>query len=97
MIKKKILTILILLVTIISNLTPTFAKVLTDGEKVNLVKDHTCVSLLKIKGSDMMKTVVYVVYRDNGRSYPAFCVQPEKNRRRNGSRRFLRCNIKPDF
>lgn len=89
MIKKKILTILILLVTIISNLTPTFAKVLTDGEKVNLVKDHTCVSLLKIKNSDMMKTVVYVVYRDNGKSYPAFCVEPQKNRCRNGSRRLL--------
>ena len=78
--KKKLLSIIILLVMLITNITQTYAKFLTENETLNLVKDHTCASLLKIKGSDMMKTVVYVVYRVDGKNYPAFCVQPEKDR-----------------
>ena len=77
---KKILSIMLLIIMLLTNMIPSYAKVLTENEKVNLVKDHTCVSLLKIKGSDMMKTVVYVVYRADGKSYPAFCVQPDKDR-----------------
>lgn len=77
---KRILSIILLIIMLLTNMIPTYAKVLTEDETVNLVKDHTCVSLLKIKGSNMMKTVVYVVYRADGRSYPAFCVQPEKDR-----------------
>lgn len=86
---KRILSIILLIIMLLTNMIPTYAKVLTEGETVNLVKDHTCVSLLKIKGSNMMKTVVYVVYRADGRSYPAFCVQPEKDRCWNGWWRFL--------
>lgn len=77
---KKILTTIILIIMLLTNVITSYAKVLTENEKVNLVKDHTCVSLLKFKNSNMMKTVVYVVYRADGKSYPAFCIQPEKDR-----------------
>ena len=88
---KKILSIIMLLVLIATNITTSYAKVLTENETVNLVKDHTCVSLLKEKGADVMKTVVYVCYIDpnTNKKYPAFCVEPDKNRSWYGSRRFV--------
>lgn len=76
---KKILSILLLIIILMTNFVTSYAKVITENERINLVKDHTCVSLLKVKGTDMMKTVAYVCYRADGKSYPAFCVQPEKN------------------
>lgn len=76
---KKILIILII-ITILNNLFTGCVKALTENETITLVKDHTCVSLLKVKGKDMMKTIVYVYYQaPDGTHYPAFCVEPEKN------------------
>ena len=86
---KKLLSIVLLIVILVTNITTNYAKVLTENEKVHLVQDHTCVSLLKIKGQDTMKTVVYVYYAADGKKYPAFCVQPEKPRCWNGGRRFV--------
>ncbi len=77
---KKFLTILIITIILLTNISTGYVKALTENETINLVKDHTCASLLKVKGQDMMKTVVYVYYRDaNGQKYPAFCVEPEKD------------------
>ena len=51
-----------------------------ESEKVNLVFDHDCVSVLRIKGTNMLKQVAYVCYKDpdTGIKYPAFCVEPDK-------------------
>ena len=57
-----------------------FAKSISESEKVNLVNDHMCTSVLKIKGEDNLKLVAYVCYNDpdTGTKYPAFCVEPDK-------------------
>ena len=76
----KILSFLILMVLIITNISPIFALSYHDSQIITLEKDHDCISLLKIQGKDMLKAVVYVVYRDpaTGRKQPAFCIEPEK-------------------
>ena len=76
----KILSFLILMVLIITNISPIFALSYHDSQIITLEKDHDCISLLKIQGKDMLKGVVYVVYRDpaTGRKQPAFCIEPEK-------------------
>jgi hypothetical protein len=85
---KKFISILLLICILSSNFSNVFAKSISESEKVNLVADHTCVSLLRIKGTDMLKTVVYVCYNDSdtGKKYPAFCVEPTKDRCRNRCR-----------
>ncbi len=77
---KQILSILLLICILFSNLQPVLAKSLSQSEKVNLVFDHNCTSVLKIKGQDLLKGVAYVYYKDPDTNikYPAFCVQPEK-------------------
>ena len=76
----KILSFLILMVLIITNISPIFALSYHDSQIITLEKDHDCISLLKIQGKDMLKAVVYVVYRDpaTGRKQPAFCIEHEK-------------------
>lgn len=79
---KKIIPILLLICILSSNFTTIFAKSICESEKVNLVFDHDCVSVLRIKGTNMLKQVAYVCYRDpdTGIKYPAFCVEPTKER-----------------
>lgn len=74
----KIITILLLIVLLFSNFSSIFAKTISEGDKLNLIFDHDCVSVLKIKGKDQLKQVAYVCYidSDTGISYPAFCVEP---------------------
>lgn len=77
---RRILSLFLLLIMLISNISPIFAKSISQSEKINLIYDHECISVLKIKGKDELKQVAYVVYRDpdTGIKYPAFCVQPDK-------------------
>lgn len=77
---KKILSILLLICTLTSNFTNIFAKSISESEKVNLIFDHDCISVLKIIGKDTLKQVPYVCYidPDTGIKYPAFCVEPTK-------------------
>lgn len=79
---RKFLSIFLLISILFGNLSPIFAKSISQSEKVNLVFDHDCVSTLRIKGTDMLKQVAYVCYKDpdTNKSYPAFCVEPEKQR-----------------
>lgn len=75
---KKIVLILLLIIMLFSNFSNIFAKVIIEGNQINLKFDHDCVSVLKIKGRDQLKQVAYVCYidPDTGISYPAFCVEP---------------------
>lgn len=79
---RKILPILLLICILISNISPIFAKSISESEKVNLVFDHDCVSVLQMKGQNVLKQVAYVCYTDpdTGTRYPAFCVEPSKER-----------------
>jgi len=76
----KIVSIILLICIVFSNFSTIFANSISESEKVNLVFDHDCVSVLKMKGKDMLKHVAYVCYKDKetGIKYPAFCVEPEK-------------------
>lgn len=76
---KKVLASFVLFIIIFSNIPSGYVKALTENEKIKLTKDHVCTSLLKVKGEDKMKEVIYVYYKDNdGKKYPAFCVEPSK-------------------
>lgn len=77
---KQILSLFLLISIFISNISPIFAKSISQSEKINLTFDHDCISVLRIKGKDMLKQVAYVCYTDpdTGIRYPAFCVEPEK-------------------
>lgn len=77
---RKIIPILLLICILTSNISTIFAKSICESEKVNLVFDHDCVSVLRIKGTNMLKQVAYVCYKDpdTGIKYPAFCVEPDK-------------------
>lgn len=68
------------LVMLISQMLPVIAVNFSQGDKILLEKDHDCISLLKIKGSNMMKGVTFVVYKnlETNEKQPAFCVEPEK-------------------
>ena len=76
---RKILSILLLIITLFTSISGVDAKSIPESEKINLKFDHLCLSVLKVKGKDMLKEVAYVCYKDqdSGISYPAFCVQPE--------------------
>ncbi|MCI9286464.1 MAG: Cys-Gln thioester bond-forming surface protein [Clostridia bacterium] len=79
----RIAIILVILSMLFNMLMPIIvsAKSISESEKVNLVRDHMCKSLLKIKGKDTLKLVAYVCYKDpeTGIKYPAFCVEPNKD------------------
>ena len=81
----KITSIFLLICMFINYLLPitstTFAKSISESDKVNLRLDHNCISVLKIKGQDILKLVAYVCYQDpdTGKKYPAFCVEPDKD------------------
>lgn len=80
---RKSISIFLLICILINTIQPfTLAKSISESEKVNLVKDHMCNSLLKMKGKDILKLVAYVCYidPDTGKKYPAFCVEPDKDR-----------------
>lgn len=76
----KIVTVILLTIVILSNVSPIFAFCFNENQVIELEKDHECISLLKMKGKDMLKGVTYVVYNDpkTGRKQPAFCVEPSK-------------------
>ena len=76
---RKILSILLIIITLFTNISGVYAKSIPESEKINLKFDHLCLSVLKVKGKDMLKEVAYICYKDpdTGISYPAFCVQPE--------------------
>ena len=76
----KIVTVLLLTIVILSNVSPIFAFCFNENQVIELEKDHERISLLKMKGKDMLKGVTYVVYNDpkTGRKQPAFCVEPSK-------------------
>lgn len=76
----KIITIILLLILLITNTLPVFALELHPGQIIKLQKDHDCISVLKMKGKDILKKVVYVVFVDpeTGKKLPAFCVEPSK-------------------
>ena len=75
---KKIISILFLIIILFSNSLNLFAKTIANSEKINLKYDHDCISVLQIKGKDILKQVAYVCYQDpdTGIKYPAFCVEP---------------------
>lgn len=77
---KKIISFLLLTIILFSNFSSILAQTISNSEKVNLVYGHDCVSVLKVKGKDMLKEVAYVYYEDPDTHirYPAFCVQPDK-------------------
>ena len=78
---KQILSLILLIGILMTNISPiVLAKSIGECEKVNLVFDHDCVSVLRIKETNMLKQVPYVCYidPDTGIKYPAFCVEPEK-------------------
>ena len=78
---KKIITILLLIILFITNTLPVFALEFNNGQVIKLEKDHECISVLRIKGQDLLKGVTYVVYKDpeTGIKQPAFCVEPSKD------------------
>ena len=75
---KKIMSIIIILIMVL-NFSNAFAKSIEESDVINLKHDHDCISLLKIKGKNMLKGVAYVCYIDPDTEikYPAFCVEPE--------------------
>ena len=75
---KKIISILCLLIILFSNSSNLFAKTIANSEKINLKYDHDCISVLQLKGMDVLKQVAYVCYQDPDTKikYPAFCVEP---------------------
>ena len=75
---KKIVSVFLLISIMCANFFNIFAKTIEESDKINLVYDHDCISLLKIKGLDMLKGIAYVCYTDpdTGIRYPAFCVEP---------------------
>ena len=77
---KKIVSLMLLIIILFSNFSTILAKTIANSEKINLVYGHDCVSVLKLKGRDMLKEVAYVYYEDADTHirYPAFCVQPDK-------------------
>lgn len=77
---EKIITFLIVLTVIITNITPVLALSFNNNQVIKLQKDHECFSVLKVQGKDMLKMVVFVVYVDpvTGRKQPAFCVEPSQ-------------------
>ncbi len=77
---KKIISVLILIITLFSNISPVMAVTFEEGKTIKLQKDHDCISLLKIKGQDILKGVTYVMYynSETNEKQPAFCVEPEK-------------------
>lgn len=77
---RKIISFLVVLITIINSATPAFALSFENGQIITLEKDHDCISVLKFKGEDLLKGITYVVYKDQetGRKQPAFCVEPDK-------------------
>ncbi len=70
----------LVVITLLLQVLPATAVSFLKGDTVSLEKDHDCISLLKIKGKDMLKGVTYVVYKNSqtGEKQPAFCVEPEK-------------------
>lgn len=86
---KKFLSIFLLISILFGNISPIFAKTISQSDKVNLIFDHDCISVLRIKGTDMLKQVAYVCYKDpdTNKTYPAFCVEPSKQRNRNRCRK----------
>ncbi len=77
---KKIISFLLLTIILFSNFSSILAQTISNSEKIHLVYGHDCVSILKVKGKDMLKEVAYVYYEDPDTHirYPAFCVQPDK-------------------
>lgn len=77
---RKIISLFLLMIILFSNFSTIFAQTIANSEKINLVYGHDCVSVLKLKGRDMLKEVAYVYYEDPDTHirYPAFCVQPDK-------------------
>ena len=77
---KKIISFLLLTIILFSNFSSILAQTISNSEKIHLVYGHDCVSILKVKGRDMLKEVAYVYYEDPDTHirYPAFCVQPDK-------------------
>ncbi len=76
---KKVITSIILFIILLTNVVPVLAFNFENGQVITLKKDHECISVLKVKGKDMLKGVTYVVYEDpeTGIKQPAFCVEPE--------------------
>ena len=77
---RKIISFLVVFITIVNSVMPVFALSFENGQTITLEKDHDCISVLKFKGEDLLKGITYVVYRDpeTGRTQPAFCVEPDK-------------------
>ena len=74
---KKIISSFIIII-IILNTSWILAKSVEESDVVNLVHDHDCISLLKVKEKNMLKGIAYVCYidPDTNIKYPAFCVEP---------------------
>lgn len=77
---RKIITFILTLLLLFNGIVPVLAVDLKEGETIELTKDHDCVSLLKVKGEDVLKGVTVVRYRAPNETSinPAFCVQPSK-------------------
>jgi hypothetical protein len=68
---KKVIAISLILISIISAVIPSFAAYNIE-ENVNLYKIGDCGNLLNYKGST--RVISYVVYKSNGKEYPAYCL-----------------------
>ena len=77
---RKLISIFLILNIFFASIPNVFAKTISESDTINLVHDHDCISVLKIKGKDMLKGVAYICYKDEEtkNKYPAFCVEPEK-------------------
>ena len=77
---RKLISIFLILNILFASIPNVFAKTISENDTINLVHSHDCISLLKIKGKDMLKGVAYVCYKDEETQnvYPAFCVDPGK-------------------
>ena len=78
--KNKIITMCIVVMIMLNNIIPVLGFSFKDNQEIKLEKDHECISVLKIKGKDMLKAVAYVTYKDplTNEKKPAFCVEPSK-------------------
>ena len=78
--KKKIAVIIVLL--ILNSFNFIYSVYATSINSVNLYTIGDCGELLKYKG--VVVKVSYIQYSNNGKEYPAYCLDKTKPRSRNG-------------
>lgn len=72
----KILAILIIILLIELPFVTNFVKAVAINESKNIYQIDYCDKVLKYKGTP--RGAAYVVYEQNGKTYPAYCVNPQR-------------------